>query len=242
MERIDEAWKTDKLVNTFLEGIRGGVPFATEQIDAMMRLVAAMGGPPGRFMDLGCGDGILSRAILSEYPEAKGVLVDFSEPMLKKAGDGMKAFEGNVEIVKADFATEAWLGPVEGDKPFDLIVSGYAIHHQRGERKRALYKEVYGLLAPCGMFVNMDHVSSPAPWIREISDRLFIDALYAYNLGKGTPQSYEEVKESFTQRVDKEANVLSSVEEQCAWLKEAGFNDVDCYFKVFELALFGGRR
>jgi len=26
------------------------------------------------------------------------------------------------------------------------------------------------------------------------------------------------------------------------WLQEIGFADVDCYFKIFELALFGGRK
>jgi hypothetical protein len=32
------------------------------------------------------------------------------------------------------------------------------------------------------------------------------------------------------------------VEEQCRWLKEIGFVEVDCWFKVLELALFGGRK
>ena len=26
------------------------------------------------------------------------------------------------------------------------------------------------------------------------------------------------------------------------WLRQIGFQDVDCYFKAFELALFGGRK
>ncbi|SPE57295.1 hypothetical protein SBV1_270094 [Verrucomicrobia bacterium] len=30
--------------------------------------------------------------------------------------------------------------------------------------------------------------------------------------------------------------------EQCQWLREIGFENVDCYFKVFELALFGGTK
>ena len=30
--------------------------------------------------------------------------------------------------------------------------------------------------------------------------------------------------------------------QQCAWLRDIGFTDVDCYLKVFELAVFGGRR
>ncbi len=43
-------------------------------------------------------------------------------------------------------------------------------------------------------------------------------------------------------RPDKSANILAPIEQQCAWLRDIGFTDVDCYLKVFELAVFGGRR
>jgi hypothetical protein len=36
--------------------------------------------------------------------------------------------------------------------------------------------------------------------------------------------------------------ILAPVDLQCAWLRLIGFQDVDCFFKVFELALFGGRK
>ena len=39
-----------------------------------------------------------------------------------------------------------------------------------------------------------------------------------------------------------EGNILAPVELQCEWLRRIGFEDVDCYFKIFELAVFGGRR
>jgi hypothetical protein len=29
---------------------------------------------------------------------------------------------------------------------------------------------------------------------------------------------------------------------QCQWLQEIGFGDVDCFFKLFQLALFGGQK
>ena len=38
------------------------------------------------------------------------------------------------------------------------------------------------------------------------------------------------------------ANILAPVEVQCQWLREIGFTDVDCYLKMFEVAVFGGRR
>ena len=41
---------------------------------------------------------------------------------------------------------------------------------------------------------------------------------------------------------DRRDNILAPVEEQCRWLRRIGFTDVDCFFKAFELAIFGGRR
>jgi hypothetical protein len=58
----------------------------------------------------------------------------------------------------------------------------------------------------------------------------------------GGQETREQIANDYVRRPDKAANILASVEEQCAWLRELGFADVDCYFKVFELAVFGGRR
>ena len=41
---------------------------------------------------------------------------------------------------------------------------------------------------------------------------------------------------------DKKENIPAPVESQCQWLRETGFQEVDCFFKTFELALFGGRK
>ena len=50
------------------------------------------------------------------------------------------------------------------------------------------------------------------------------------------------VADEYHNRPDKAANILVPVEVQCDWLRACGFGDVDCYFKAFELAVFGGRR
>jgi hypothetical protein len=52
----------------------------------------------------------------------------------------------------------------------------------------------------------------------------------------------QELAATYYNRSDKDANILAPVEIQCEWLRAIGFTDVDCYFKAFELAVFGGRR
>ena len=49
----------------------------------------------------------------------------------------------------------------------------------------------------------------------------------------------QEIEKDYYQGPDKKENILASVEMQYEWLRDVGFQDVDCFFKVFELALFG---
>lgn len=242
MKRQDEIWKKDPLVETYLKEVRGGIPFAAEQIDIIIRVIEARGEPIERFADLGCGNGVLSVAILTKYPDASGTLVDFSEPMIEKDQSQLAQYAYHLRFVISDFGKKGWEMSISNNGPFDAIVSGYSIHHQPDDRKQQLYREIFELLKPGGIFVNIEHVASPTDWIASISDCLFIDSLYAFHSRKESGKSREEISDEFFHRPDKEANILAPVESQLEWLREYGFEDVDCYFKVFELAIFGGRR
>ncbi|MGK7878005.1 MAG: methyltransferase [Xenococcaceae cyanobacterium] len=78
-ERKDVIWKTEELSKTFLEGVRDAIPLAAEQIDCLLRIIHLTQAQVGSFLDLGCGNGVLGRAIHQQYPDSKGVFLDFSE-------------------------------------------------------------------------------------------------------------------------------------------------------------------
>jgi ubiquinone/menaquinone biosynthesis C-methylase UbiE len=240
--RKDEVWKSSSLVQKYLSGVRGAIPLAAEQIEATTKLISARGEPVLSFLDLGCGDGILAAAILGKHPEAKGVLLDFSEPMIQAAREQLSRYTSNLDFAVVDYGDTSWVASVTKASPFDAIASGFSIHHQPDERKRELYREIYGLLKPGGIFLNIEHVSSPTGWIESVFESYFIDSLYAFHLKEGSQKSRDQVAQEFYNRPDKEANILAPVELQCDWLRKIGFEDVDCYFKIFELAVFGGRR
>jgi tRNA (cmo5U34)-methyltransferase len=66
--------------------------------------------------------------------------------------------------------------------------------------------------------------------------------LYHRRKEKGEEVTLEQVRHAFLERPDRSANILALVEDQCRWLREIGFRDVDCFWKYFELAIFGGIR
>ncbi len=240
--RHDTVWQRPELVATFINDVRGGVPYAADQLAAMLRIIRSRQAPVRRLADLGCGAGVLARAILAAYPDATAVLVDFSEPMLAAARTALAGQQPPPVFATADLAEPAWRAAIAAHAPFDVIASGYAIHHLTDPRKRALYAEIFALLAPGGWFVNVEHVASATPHVGAICDELMIDSIHEFQRGKGVAIGRDQVAHDFVHRPDKAANILAPVEQQCQWLRDIGYADVDCFFKVFELAVFGGRR
>lgn len=165
-----------------------------------------------RFLDLGCGNGRLLSVVRQHAPAAEAVGLDFSATMLQSARE---RFPG---LVFHDHNMERPLPRELGS--FDAVVSSFAIHHLPHERKRALYGEIFACLRPGGMFLNLEHVDSPTP-------ELHADFLRA--AGR-TPEE------------DDPSNQLLDVETQLCWLREIGYEQVDCHWKWRELALLAGRR
>ena len=236
----DQVWQSEALAAQFLEGVRGAIPLAHEQMGVLLSIIERTLPTVGAFIDLGCGDGILGRTILDEYPEARGTFIDFSPLMLETA----RTRVGNPEhhtFLDGDFGVPQWRDRLPLNQ-VDLIVSGFAIHHQPDERKREIYAEIFGLLRPGGLFLNLEHVASASTQGTRLFDEYFIDSLVRFHGRAGSSKSREEIAGEYYHRPDKVANILAPVETQCGWLREIGFTGVDCFFKVFELALFGGWR
>jgi ubiquinone/menaquinone biosynthesis C-methylase UbiE len=229
------SWQDAEVARRFLDERRRAIPLGDEQVAILLRLARRFVPQPGRVVDLGCGDGFLARAVLSEFPAAHALLIDHSEPMLRRAHEAMRPFSGRTEIRPGELSDP--LPPQLGAGPFDLILSGYAIHHLPSARKRSLYGEVFGLLTPGGLFVNVEHVASVTPELEAIHDEAYIDHITAV-MGRDKT----EVQREYHGRPDKADNILEPVEVQVDWLRAAGFEHADCYFKWLELAVFGGVR
>lgn len=241
--RNDTAWQATGLADTYLDGVRGAIPLASVQIDILIRLARAAQPTAASLLDLGCGDGILGHALLEAYNGGvtAAVFADFSPRMLAAARQRLAGYEGY--FLEIDYARREWGEQARSVLPprsagFDVVVSGFSIHHQPDSRKREIYEEIYSLLSPGGIFLNLEHVASASRWVEEQFESYFIDALYQYHAPSG--KTRDVVAADYYHRPDKVANLLAPVEFQCDWLREIGFDHVDCYLKVFELALFGG--
>lgn len=237
----DQAWTSPKLAKDFMEGVRGAIPMAAEQIDILGRIAQAWRPDAKRILDLGCGDGILGRALLDLYPESEGIFLDFSDAMTAAAREKLGPdLNRRARVIQADYGLQGWRDALPDGPPYDGVVSGFSIHHQTDARKQELYREIFDLLAPGGFFLNLEHVLSGSATLNRVFDEHFIDALYAYHRAIDPSKSREAVAQEFYHRPDKGNNILAPLNDQCDWLREIGFQEVDCFFKALELSLFGG--
>ena len=165
-----------------------------------------------RVLDLGTGDGRLLSLLSRDRPGIRGVGLDFSEPMLQAAHERF-IDDRRITLLEHDLAE-----PLPALGGFDVVVSSFAIHHLKHERKHSLYGEVFDLLEPGGVFANLEHVASP-------TERVHL----AFFAAIGEPLEDADPSDR-----------LLGVEIQLGWLRELGFDDVDCYWKWLEMALLVG--
>lgn len=237
----DTVWQSPQLANQYLSGVRAAIPAARLQIDVMLRLLRELGRPVGTFLDLGCGDGTLGSAILAAWPEARGTFLDFSDAMFDAAREKLGDSPGR-RFVSCDYGHAGWTETVSADAPYDAVVSGYSIRHQPDAGKRRVYADIYEMLAPGGLFINIEHVLPTSILGQKVFEEHFTDNLYEQEAHAGGPRNREHLRREFLHRDDGLANRLSPISDQLGWLHDIGFRDVDCYFKLYELAVLAARR
>jgi ubiquinone/menaquinone biosynthesis C-methylase UbiE len=235
-----DIWKQREVAAAFLGERSLLIPDRQKQLEIVLRVLRFTPREPRHIVDLGTGDGIVLATALEAWPQASGVALDFSPLMLEEARRRLAKFGDRAQTVEADLQSPDWIKRVQGS--FDAVLSSLAIHHLTDDRKKALYAEIYRLIAEGGVFLNVEHVSSPTAFVEEISNDAMTEHLYERRRDKGEQVTAEQVRRDFLERPDRAANILAPVEEQCQWLRQIGFKDVDCFWKYFELAIFGGFR
>jgi tRNA (cmo5U34)-methyltransferase len=233
------AWQQERLVSGFIEGRRKLIPLLNEQEELVRRLVTHGGRTVTHFCDLGAGDGAWAELLMDLFPDSSGVLVDFSKPMLAAAEHRLAPHRGSWRSVEADLSESAWIERLHQGERFDAIVSRFCIHHLPDERKRALYEEVFELLEPEGLFLNWEHVSIGG-LAEGMFEEVFLERLLELERESEHPRPPEVVLRDYHDAADDD--ILLDAETQCRWLRELGFEGVDVYFKLPELAIFGGVR
>jgi tRNA (cmo5U34)-methyltransferase len=178
-----------------------------------------------RILDLGAGTGILSAAIIDRAPAAHLHLLDASPDMLQQAANRLSGHQ-----------PQMFIQPLDADLPsgpFDAVVSALAIHHLDDANKRGLFCRILTALAPGGIFLNAEQVSGGSPRLQKLFESVHLDRARA--LGSSEVEIHGAVQRMAYDQ-------CATTDEQIHWLKNIGFEDVDCFYRSFRFAVFGGWR
>ncbi len=228
-------WKSEAVVRSFAAQSAQRERERGEQLTFVARLLPFTPSDSFTFLDVGAGTGAASRAVLAEYPRAFALLAEFSPQMAAEGERAMASYAGRYRYVEFDLGASEW--PAEIPKQLDAVVSALSIHHLPDERKQGIFREIFEHLRPDGWYVNYDPIRGPdesleSIWER-VNDRYGVTGPFRRDAQR-TPEEQA--------RWENHIRYMIPLEPQLRWLREAGFQDVDIFWKRLDWVIYGGRR
>lgn len=120
------------------EGAARVQALAARQLAQRLETLYAHNPAPRRILELGCGTGLLTRALRILFPEAALTAIDLSPQMVARAREAVP--EATYHVMDAEYPTL--------DRSFDLICSNFCI--QWFIDRAAAFTRLSGILAPGG--------------------------------------------------------------------------------------------
>ena len=217
----------DEVADVYDESRKQLIPCFDDFYGTVLDLVNLVEIPVRKVLDLGAGTGLLTAMVSEVLPEAEYTLCDISDSMLDVA---RKRFDGNklnTKYVVSDYSIE----PL--DEKYDIIVSALSIHHLTGSEKEILFKRLFYNLNEGGMFINADQVLGET---KEIDD-VYRSAWIRQVMENGTT---DETLEAAFERMKQDK--MSTLSDQLLWLKDAGFKNVNCWYKSYSFTVYSGTK
>lgn len=194
------------------------------------------------FMDIGCGEGFLTKTILDEYPNSTCHATDVAEEMIAKAHELLKAYGLRVTISQHNIHESDYLNRVVSG-PVGVITSSLAIHHCDDTEKAALYRAAFEKLTSPGAMIVIDAVKPASDHGAAVNKKYWQQYIrHQSEELTGSTEQYEKFKNVPVMFYDEpaEEDRPATLVDNLMMLTEAGFKEVDCFWKKCPFTIFGG--
>jgi tRNA (cmo5U34)-methyltransferase len=215
----------DATARTFDRARRQLVPCFDDFYRTAIELIPFASDAAITVLDLGAGTGLLASFVAAAFPRAAITLVDVSEEMLAQARQRFAGQGARFQFHVQDFGS----APLPGS--YDVIVSALAIHHLSDSEKTALFRRIHAALHAGGVFVNAEQVLGPTPTAEQRNYQAWLRQAHERGV------SEIDLAEAIERR---RADRTSPLPAQLRWLEDAGFRDVDCFYKNYMFAVYAG--
>lgn len=218
------------------------VPARAEQIATLLALIPYSADEAFRVVELASGEGYLAQAILTAFPQATLLALDFEELMRQKTTDRLSAFHDRVRVAPFDMLQTDWFDQL---KDADVVVSSLCVHHLDDAGKQRLFGAVQQRLSEQGTLLIADLVHHTNPQAQALFaatwDQMAEAASIERTLARDLFQMFDRERWNwFRHPDDDDYDKPSSLFAQLQWLRDAGFVTVDCFWMQAGHAIFGG--
>lgn len=192
-------------------------------------------------LDLGTGTGFLTAYLLDAFPHARIIAVDGAAAMMQQA---QARLHEKAQALAWEICTFQELARKAAALPqLDAVVSCFALHHLAAEQKLELYRALKERMRRGAWFINADIVTLP---------NTKIEARYQYlrclGIQQRTRQQFDEertleaIAAELAELERTDGDQPLRLEQDLQLLREAGLQEVDCFWKETREAVWGGCR
>jgi trans-aconitate 2-methyltransferase len=135
------------------------IEFRDQRTRCVVEILAARAAEldrPLRFVDLGCGPGSLTNAVLDRLPEAEATGVD-RDPVLLRLFAESTPHAQRVQLVDVDLRDLGWIEALPHSK-YDAAISATALHWLTPSELAQVYQGLGRVITPGGVILNADHL------------------------------------------------------------------------------------
>ncbi len=208
-----------------------------EMLDVTLRLLRELAPAGASLLEIGCGSGLFTQRLSTSGHFSTLCATDGADAMLEIARSQFAQAVTPVTLKPLDFTQLDWSRqflPIR----FDAVTSSMALHHAAD--KQQVFRQVFQVLAPGGVFVFADHMAGSSPSV----DRLIDRERGRVKLANDSPtnEDLETFTEADRQSQEKQGNRCESVSNYLDYLEGAGFANRDCLWRSYWLAVFVAQR
>jgi tRNA (cmo5U34)-methyltransferase len=227
-------WKSDQIAQTWAAEAGGHERKHGPQWRLMALLLPFGEQEAFTFLDLGAGTGAASRAILDHHPRSTAILADFSAEMMGAGEHEMRPYAGRFRYVEFNVSGGEW--PTAIPPAVDAVVTSMFVHHLPDERKQGLFAEIFGRLAPGGWYLNYDPVRAEDPVVAATWERVNDQSDPEAARKRAHRTAHEEA------HYQNHIRYMIPLDQQLGYLRSAGFQGIDVYWKRLDYVIYGGCR
>ncbi len=212
------------------------IPKFHEAHDIMVSLLDFPQTQKVRIADLGSGFGAFSNRIFNVLPSATLFAVDRSKDILERTRKRLPndVTDQYIPFLR-DLNDKAWMHELDS---LDAVLSSFTLDFLTLDRHEELIHEAYHLLNPQGRWISCEFFRTEDNRINRVFHE--IEIRYVQNEIKAGNVDKDQIDRMAKSNLLRQQHHVCTVGEKMAWMKKAGYRQIEIPWKFLNLAVISG--